>query len=280
MMNNYVKSPINYTGSKFKQLPQIMPYFPDKISMMVDLFGGGFNVGVNCEADHIIYNDKLTLLVELMECFNNNSYEDIVSYVNNQIDKFQLEYLNKETYTHFRDYYNSGKGNVLDFYILTCYSFNNQIRFNKKGGFNMPVGKNYFSPKQKNNLKEFLEVLHKKNVSFINKDFRSLDYDILDFDSFVYCDPPYLVTTAPYNESSGWNREDEENLLSLLSELNDRGIKFALSNMLSQGDKDNDLLINWLIEKGFNCIAVQSKHPQYHKKSTNMEHEHVLIINY
>lgn len=35
------KSPLNYTGGKFKLLPQILPLFPDKTDTFVDLFGGG-----------------------------------------------------------------------------------------------------------------------------------------------------------------------------------------------------------------------------------------------
>lgn len=31
--------------------------FPDKIHTFVDLFGGAFNVGINVDAEHVIYND-------------------------------------------------------------------------------------------------------------------------------------------------------------------------------------------------------------------------------
>ena len=36
-----IKSPLNYTGGKFKLLPQILPLFPNDINTFVDLFGGG-----------------------------------------------------------------------------------------------------------------------------------------------------------------------------------------------------------------------------------------------
>jgi len=44
-MKELKKSPINYTGGKFKLLPQILPLFPSNIDIFVDLFAGGFNVG-------------------------------------------------------------------------------------------------------------------------------------------------------------------------------------------------------------------------------------------
>ena len=42
----YIKSPLNYIGGKYKLLPQLMQYFPTN-NIFVDLFSGGFNVGIN-----------------------------------------------------------------------------------------------------------------------------------------------------------------------------------------------------------------------------------------
>ena len=38
-----VKSPLNYTGGKFKLLPQILPLISNKIDTFIDLFCGGGN---------------------------------------------------------------------------------------------------------------------------------------------------------------------------------------------------------------------------------------------
>ena len=57
-INGFVKCPLNYTGGKYKLLPQIIEKFPKKIGTFIDIFGGGFNVGANIEANTIIYNDK------------------------------------------------------------------------------------------------------------------------------------------------------------------------------------------------------------------------------
>ena len=40
-MSEYIKSPLNYTGGKYKLLPQILPLFPNEIDTFIDLFGGG-----------------------------------------------------------------------------------------------------------------------------------------------------------------------------------------------------------------------------------------------
>lgn len=37
----YVKSPLNYTGGKYKLLPQLLELFPKQVNTFVDLFAGG-----------------------------------------------------------------------------------------------------------------------------------------------------------------------------------------------------------------------------------------------
>ena len=64
--NNAVKSPINYTGGKYKLLNQIMPFFPKDIDTFVDAFCGGFNVGANIKAKKIIANDNQKSLVRIL----------------------------------------------------------------------------------------------------------------------------------------------------------------------------------------------------------------------
>lgn len=39
----YIKSPLNYVGGKYKLLPQILPLFPKNIDTCIDLFGGWTN---------------------------------------------------------------------------------------------------------------------------------------------------------------------------------------------------------------------------------------------
>ena len=51
----YIKSPLNYIGGKYKLLPQLMRYFPTDINTFVDLFSGGFNVGINVKSNRTIY---------------------------------------------------------------------------------------------------------------------------------------------------------------------------------------------------------------------------------
>ena len=62
---NYIKSPMNYIGGKYKLLPQILPLFPKSINTFVDLFCGGLDVSLNVNADRVIANDNLSQLIDI-----------------------------------------------------------------------------------------------------------------------------------------------------------------------------------------------------------------------
>ena len=195
---NYIKSPLNFTGSKYKLLPQILPLFPDNIDTFVDLFGGGFNVGVNVEAKHIVYNDMSIQLTKMLRYIQSNDIETLIGEIAYYIEKYHLTKTNKEGYLALREDYNSGARSSMKLYTLLCYAFNNQIRFNKNGEYNMPFGKNrsWFNPTLKQKFIDFHERLVKLDCSFLSIPFDRFDFSELSGSDFVYCDPPYYNSVA------------------------------------------------------------------------------------
>ena len=141
LKNNYIKSPLNYTGGKHKLLIQILPLFPTKINTFVDLFCGGCNVGINVDANKIIFNDNLTYLIEVLEAFKNNSTEYTLNHIDKRIEEFQLSMTNETGYKDFKKYYNENRI-PLDLFVLIAYSFNNQFRFNTSHEYNTTFGRN------------------------------------------------------------------------------------------------------------------------------------------
>lgn len=49
-MNIFINSALNYTGSKYRLLGQIMPLLPKDSDIFIDLFCGGGSVGINASA--------------------------------------------------------------------------------------------------------------------------------------------------------------------------------------------------------------------------------------
>ena len=278
MKEKYIKSPLNYVGGKFKLLKEILPLFPDKINTFVDLFGCGFNVGINVNAGHIIYNDISEPVVELLDYIKGKDIEDLLQEIDGYIEKYNLSKENREGFLALREDYNSGERTPIKFYTLLCYAFNNQIRFNKNNEYNMPFGKDRssFNPTLRQKFIDFVEVLHSKDCCFMNISFDEFNFDEFDNGDFVYCDPPYFNSVAAYNEQGGWTEEHEQKLLALLDKLNDKGVRFALSNNLKY---NNPFLDEWKNKYKVHYLNGDYSNCNYHKIDRSKDIE-VLITNY
>ena len=278
-----IVSPLNYMGGKKKLLPKLLEKFPKNINNFVDLFCGGATVGINSVCNHIIFNDNLPGLIPMYRYFSENSSDSIIEYIENTIKENNIDSQNTEAYNNFKKAYNEQIfRNPLDLFILIAFGFNNQVRFNSKGEFNIPFGKNRsgWNPRMKKNLITFIEALHSSNVSFFEKDFRDFDYSKLNAEDFVYADPPYLASFATYN--SAWDENCEKSLLAILSELNSRGIKFALSNVLENNNKENKILKEWVTENNFHVehLDISYANSAYCRKNKETVTDEVLITNY
>lgn len=301
-----IQSPLNYTGGKFKLLPQILPLFPTNIDIFVDLFCGGANVGVNVKSNKTILNDTNDNLTLLFSMFKNLG-DDFLPLIDEIIEKYQLSQsskygydyyncdsntglapYNKDKFLKLRDDFNNSKDigyyHYAMLYTLILYSFNNQIRFNSNGHFNLPVGKRDYNEKMKQKLQKFIDRLKGKDYKFSNLDFRDFDISTLNTNSFVYADPPYLITCATYNEQGGWNETDERDLLNFLNDLHRNNIKFALSNVLRSKGKENSILIDWTQRNSDKYKVINLNYSynnsNYQTKNKNEITEEVLIINY
>lgn len=275
-----IKSPLNYTGGKFKLLPQILPLFPEKVNTFVDLFTGGCNVGVNVKADKIICNDYMSQIIDLYKTWQLFTTKMTYEHINNRIKEFNLSKTNQEGYLKLRTLYNKEK-NPLDLYVLICYSFNNSIRFNSKGEFNIAFGRNKsdFNTALQDRLKAFIYRID--DITFINKSFEDVKYENLKENDFLYADPPYLITVANYNENGGWNEMYEKSLLDKLDFINSKGVKFALSNVLEHKGKSNDILKDWSKKYNINYLNHSYANCNYQTKDKNKNSSvEVLITNY
>lgn len=86
----FILSPLNYVGGKYKLLSQLLPLFPKDISVALDLFCGGANVGINLEAQNIILNDSLTELIRFYQDLQSQDLEKIFNMIWQTIDTFGL----------------------------------------------------------------------------------------------------------------------------------------------------------------------------------------------
>ena len=257
--------------------------FPDKINTFVDLFGGAFNVGINVKAEHIIYNDIINYLSELFEYWSDTDIEEINAYIDKTIAENNLSPTNADTFLAFREKYNKTK-DIRDLFILVCYSFNYQMRFNNNHQYNSSFGKeaSTMNDSIRNNLNRFVERLHSGDYTFCNKNFDEFDFSYFDSNDFVYCDPPYSIGTGVYQDGkrgfNGWSKEDDKKLFAILDELNERDVKFALSNVFENKGLRNEELIEWSKKYRVHHLRMNYNGANYQRKESKSDE--VLITNY
>ena len=286
-MPTLYKSPLNYIGGKYKMLPQIIRHFPQNINVMYDLFAGGCDVCVNVNTNRVFANDINFFVVDIFKKFQKMAIDELLYSIDGIIGTWNLSMTNKDAYLSFRHHYNScpiEQRDPIELYVLVCYSFNYQFRFNSKHEFNNPFGKNRssFNPQMRKNLIKFHEKIRKINFSSFN--FRDLKLDFLGEGDFLYADPPYRISIGSYNDGKrgfeGWSLNDDLLLFDLLDELNSRGVKFALSNVVEHKGMTNYELLHWKEKYYTHEISYNYNNSNYHAHNKNYSTREVLITNY
>ena len=300
-ITSIVRSPFFYVGDKYKLLPQLIPLFPEEFERIIEPFVGGGSVFLNTETKDVIVNDLDSNVISIHNLLysqgkNMNSFiteftklarryglscsylgDEISSEIRSKYPKTYFAQTNRSGYTKLKEKYNnSNKREVLELYMLMIYGFNRMLRFNKKGDFNIPVGNVDFNSNVVRALHGYADRTMDRRIIYKNEKFEnflnSVKYRSSDF---LYVDPPYLITASEYNKD--WDIQSENNLYSILDRLNDKKVKFALSNVVIYGDRSNPILEKWM--RNYNVNYVRSNYINYfdNRKKTLKE---VLVCNY
>ena len=277
------KSPMNYIGGEYKLLPQILPLFPQRINTFVDMFAGGLDVSLNVQANNIICNDINNYVISIYQEIQQYQLDTLLQDIQHIILKYNLTKTNKDGYLSLRSRYNKTH-NPLELFVLVCYGFNHQFRFNNQGEFNNPFGVNRssYNPQIENNL----IGLHSKiqAMTFTAYNFRQMDLQSLQPGDFVYANPPYLISCGSYDDGKrgfeGWKEQDDLALFEMLDELNSRNIHFALSNVVEHKGMRNENLEKWRMKYNTHSLNASYTNSCYQYKDKDAKTIEVLITNY
>ena len=280
--NVFFESPLNYIGSKAKIISEIQTNLLPS-GKFVDVFGGGFNVGINSSSDVIIYNDINFIVKDLMKSFRDYDAYDFIIYVKKFIEKHGLEKGNKETYLKARDYYNNLPEDKKDkrmLFAIILYSFQQQIRFNSDFGFNNTAGIRSFNDCILAKLISFSRVIKEKNVAFISADFVDIEqYIDIDENTFLYLDPPYKLTTGTYNDGKrgfkGWDDNLERELFCFIDKMTERRIPCMLSYVAEHKGIENAALKEWINRNEYTYIELGGV-----LGISGQKRKEVLVLNY
>lgn len=276
-----IKSPLNYIGGKYKLLPQILPLFPEQINCFVDLFAGGLDVSLNVQANRVVCNDINNYVIGLFLYFQQRTIDELLEEIHIGIAEYNLSKVNREGYNQLREDYNRSHS-PLHLFLLVCFGFNHQIRYNNKGDFNNPFGVNRssYNANTERNLREMRTRI--QDFIFNISNFRDFDLDFMQQGDFLYADPPYLISCGSYNDGKrgfeGWNVEDDLMLFKKLDNLNQQGINFALSNVVRHKGQENVGLIEWASRYHIHHLNANYSNSNY--QATVSETIEVLVTNY
>lgn len=202
------KAVIKWAGGKLRNLNHILPHLPEG-ERLVEPFSGGAVACLNSDYEQYWINDICEDLVNL--------YLHIIGYKSMFIDvaKTYFTPLNNTAgkYLEERELFNANRAKNLvracRFLYLNKHGYNGLCRYNQKGGYNAPFGRNkkpYFPKKEMEIfIKKFSQKALITHYSFetVLKELRSGDV--------VYCDPPFIPLSNTANFTSydkyGFNLE-------------------------------------------------------------------------
>lgn len=255
---NLTKPFLKWAGGKSQLLNEISYYYPfdNKINKYAEPFVGGgavlFDVLNKFDLESVYISDINAELI--------NAYQIIKDDVNSLVallKYMQDEYCSKK-YDDQKDYYldmrkrfnylkvngnkktNIEKAALMIFLNKTC--FNGLFRVNRKGEFNVPMGK-YKNPKicDEENLRAISSKLN--NVEIVCGDYTESE-NFIDSNTFVYFDPPYrpLTETASFTSYAEgmFNDQNQLELAAYVTRLNEKGAKLVVSNSDPKNIDTND----------------------------------------
>jgi DNA adenine methylase len=221
--------PIKSQGIKTKLVPWIKSVTPENFKGdWIEPFMGTGVVAFNVAPQNAILCDTNPHLINFYTAIATGEITAPVvkNYLIQEGEK--LLTLGEEHYYFIRERFNTYH-EPLDFLFLNRAGFNGMIRFNRKGGFNIPFcrkpqrfAKAYIT-KIVNQVDFVSRLLKEKQFTFKCQNFTQTIAEASSND-IIYCDPPYIDRHADYY--NGWQDENEHALFDKLSVFNG---KFILS---------------------------------------------------
>ncbi|WP_308545157.1 DNA adenine methylase [uncultured Sneathia sp.] len=288
-----VKPFIKWAGGKNQLLNELAKKLPfenyNNITKYAEPFVGGavlFYILNNYNIKEVYISDINSKLIVTYKMIKKNVDELII-----KLEKIQEKYLRldensrKIYYLEKRKEFNLSNLNDIDiatlFIFLNKTCFNGLYRVNKKGEFNVPMGK-YKKPLicDKENLKQVSNKL--KNVKIICGDYKK-SIKFIDSDTFVYFDPPYrpinITSSFTAYTKDSFTDDEQIELAKYIDKLTKKGAKIMLSNSDPKNVNKNDVFFDELYNK-YNIFRVKAKRTINSNASSRGEIYELVIINY
>lgn len=235
--------PIKCQGIKSKLVPWLLKVTAGyNYKTWIEPFMGSGVVGFNINPVQAIFSDTNPHLINFYQAITTKDITPDAVRKFLQEEGQKLSRNGDEYYYQVRERFNSYHS-PLDFLFLNRCCFNGLIRFNKKGGFNVPFGhkpqrfsKPYIT-KIVNQVSWVADRMQKNDWQFKHQDF-SFSLTAATVNDLIYCDPPYVGRHTDYFNS--WSDQDE---LHLYHKLKKSPARFFLSTWHSNQHRENPFVV-------------------------------------
>lgn len=227
---------LKWVGGKRQLLPAISNLLPKKYTNYYEPFIGGGALFFHLQPKKAVindYNTELTNVYNVIKTDVQKLIEHLKTHKNESDYFYDIRALDRSN--AFHDLSDIERASRVIYLNKTCY--NGLYRVNNSGEFNSPFGR-YKKPNIVNEitLRAVNKYLNNNDITVLNKDFEEVLEGITK-SSFVYFDPPYDPISKSSNFTGyvegGFNMFDQVRLRNSCNVLNDKGVKFLLSNSAS-----------------------------------------------
>jgi DNA adenine methylase len=275
--NKLVAPVLKWVGGKRQLLDVLTPLLPDKkITAYCEPFVGGGAMLFSLQPQTIFVNDINRELIGVYEVIRDNVDALIVALeaFKNEADYFYSVRDWDRDKTTYETRTPVEKAARILYLNKTCY--NGLFRVNNAGEFNSPFG-NYRNPNIVNapTLRAVSSYLKAVTVHLTSLDYAEV-LRTLPKGAFVYLDPPYdpISDTSSFTgyAKGGFSRTEQIRLRECCDELNNRGLKFMLSNSATDFIKEQ--------YAAYNITVVQAKRAINSDATKRGEIDEVVVRNY
>lgn len=234
--------PIKSQGIKTKLVPWIQSIIPgDFKGRWIEPFMGTGVVAFNVAPERAILCDSNPHLINFYSGMKSGAItpEVVRNYLVYEGDLLLAK--GEGHYYFVRERFNA-EHSPLDFLFLNRAGFNGMIRFNRKGGFNIPFCRKpqrfaqSYVTKITNQVAWVSKLIQAKQFTFKCQDFNTTISEATPSD-IIYCDPPYIDRYVDYY--NGWIDVQERELFNKLSNFTG---KFILSTWHHNDYRENNYI--------------------------------------
>jgi len=232
--NKLVAPVLKWVGGKRQLIDTFSPLLPKRITSYCEPFVGGGALLFYLQPSVAIINDINIELIGVYKVIRDNVdelIEELKKYKNEADFFYSIRDWDRDR-EKYETLSNIEKAARILYLNKTCY--NGLYRVNNAGEFNSPFG-HYRNPNIINEpvLRAVSAYFNGTKVIFSSRDY-ALVLSEVKKGTFVYLDPPYdpVSDTSSFTgyTKSGFSKEEQIRLRECCDELDNRGVKFMLSN--------------------------------------------------